>query len=188
MIGHQKACQDSTCPPSLFLGSWRMWRFLMHLVMVSDGWEHPKEASLKVSWILDIRKPVKTPPVLQVSSWGLGGCGGSWRTWWWSQMEGNIQEKLPWKFHEDWTSETLSRLHLSSKFLPGVLEDMEVPDAPGDGLRWKRTFKRSFPESFIKIGHQKPCQDSTCPPSLSLESWRTWRFLMVLDMIPEGQK
>ena len=33
----------------------------------------------------------------------------------------------------------MSRLHLSSKSLPGVLEDVEVPDAPGDGLRWKRT-------------------------------------------------
>ena len=59
--------------------------------------------------------------------------------WWWSQIEKNILEKLPWKFHEDWITETLSRLHLSSKSLPGVLEDVEVPDAPGDGLRWMRT-------------------------------------------------
>ena len=137
-IGHEKSCQDSTCPPSLFLESWRTWRFLMHLVMVSDGWEHPKEVSLKVSWILDIRKPVKTPPVLQVSSWSLGGRGGSWPTLWWSQMEANIQEKLPWKVHEVWTSETLSRLPLSSKSLPGVLEDMEVPDEEGSG--WGVTF------------------------------------------------
>ena len=34
---------------------------------------------------------------------------------------------------EDWTSETLSRLHLSSKSVPGVLEDMEVPDWLGSG-------------------------------------------------------
>ena len=118
--------------------NWWTWRFLMHLVMVSDGWEHPKEASLKVSWILDIRKPVKTPHVLQVSSWGLWGHGGSWCNWWWSKIEENILEKLSWKFHEDWTSESLSRLHLSSKSLPGVLEDVEGPDAPGDGLRWMR--------------------------------------------------
>ena len=32
-------------------------------------------------------------------------------------------------------AETLSRLHLSSKSLPGVLEDMEVPDEPGGGVR-----------------------------------------------------
>ena len=96
------------------LESWRMWRFLTHLVMVSDWREHPRKASLKVSWRLDMRKPVKTPPVLQVSSWGLGGHGGSWRTWWWSQIEKNILEKLPWKFHEDWTWKSLSRLHLSS--------------------------------------------------------------------------
>ena len=49
-------------------------------------------------------------------------------------MEVNIQEKLPRKFHEVWTSETLSRLPLSSKSLPGVLEDMEVPDEEGSGL------------------------------------------------------
>ena len=36
--------------------------------------------------------------------------------------------KLPWKFHEDQTSWTLSRLPMSFKSLPGVLEDMEVPD------------------------------------------------------------
>ena len=37
----------------------------------------------------------------------------------------------------------MSRLHLSSKSLPGVLEDVEVPDEPGDGVI---------------------CQDSICPP------------------------
>ena len=137
-IGHEKPCQDSTCPPSLFLESLWTWRFLMHLVMVSDWREHPREASLKVSWRLDNRNPVKTPPVLQVSSWSLGGHGGSWRTWWWSQIKENIQEKLPWKFHDVWTSETLSRLPLSSKSLPGVLEDMEVPDEEGSG--WGVTF------------------------------------------------
>ena len=28
----------------------------------------------------------------------------------------------------------LSRLHLSSKSLPGVLDDVEVPDEPGGGV------------------------------------------------------
>ena len=122
-------------PLGLFLDSWRILRFLMQLVIVSDVREHPREASLKVSWRLDNRNPVKTPPVLQVSSWSLGGRGGSWCTWWWSQMDENILKKLPWKFHEHWTSGSLSRLHLSSKSLPGVLEDVEVPDATGYGLR-----------------------------------------------------
>ena len=138
-IWHQEPCQDSICPPSLFLVSRRTWTFLMDLQMVSDGREHPSEVSVKVSSRSDIRNHVKTPLVLQVSSWGLGGRGGSWCTWWWSQMDENILKKLPWKFHEYWTSGSLSRLHLSSKSLPGVLEDVEVPDAPGDGLRLKRT-------------------------------------------------
>ena len=58
--------------------------------MVSDERKHPREASLTVSWRLDSRNPLKTPPVLQVSSWSLGGRGE------------NIQEKLLWQFLEDW--------------------------------------------------------------------------------------
>ena len=153
----------------------------MHLVMVSDGSKHPREASLEVSWKLDIRKPVKTPPLLLISSWSLGS-HGSFLTY--MVM---VSEKLPWKFHEDWTSGSRSRLHLSSKYLHGVFEDTEFSDAPGDGLRWKRTSKRGFPESFMKIEHQKPCQDSTCPPSLFLESWRTWRFLMNLEVVSDDR-
>ena len=36
---------------------------------------------------------------------------------------------------KDWMSGTKSRLYLSSKSLPGVLEEIEVPDEPGDGVR-----------------------------------------------------
>ena len=89
----------------------------MKFEVVLDDRKHPLEASVKFSSRFNIRKPVKTPPVLQVCSWSLGGHGGSWRTLWWSQMEVNIEEKLPWKIQEDWTTETLSRLQLSSKSL-----------------------------------------------------------------------
>ena len=58
---------------SLFLDSRRTWTFLMDLEMVSDGREHPSKVPLKVSSRSDIRNHVKTPPVLQVSSWSLGG-------------------------------------------------------------------------------------------------------------------
>ena len=100
-IWHQEPCQDSTCPPSLFLESRRTWTFLMDLEMVSDGREHPSEVSVKVSSRSDIRNHVKTPPVLQVSSWSLGGHGHSWWTWRWCQMGANIHQKLLWKFHQD---------------------------------------------------------------------------------------
>ena len=40
----------------------------------------------------------------------------------------------------------------------------------------------------IKIEHQEPSQDSTCPLSLFLESWRTWRFLMNLEMVSDRRE
>ena len=46
-------------------------------------------------------------------------------------------------FYQDLTSGTLSRLHLSSKSLPGVLEDMEVPDEPGGGVKFKKKIQKS---------------------------------------------
>ena len=76
-IQHQIPYQVSTCPSSLFLESWRTWRFLMNLEVVSDEREHPSEASVKVLSRSNIRNLVKTS--------------------------------------------------LSFKFLPGVMEDMEVP-------------------------------------------------------------
>ena len=77
---------------------------------------------------LEMVSYVKTTPILQVSPWSLGGCAGSLWTWRRCQMIGIILQKLLWKLHHYPSSETLSRLQLSSKSLPGVLEDMEVPD------------------------------------------------------------
>ena len=156
-IPYQEPCQDSTFPPSLFLESWRTWRFLMDLEFGSDEWEHLYEASVKFSSRSNIRNPVKTPPFLHVSSWSLRGHKGAWWNWSMGQMNGWIFMKLLWNFHQDPTSGTLlrvlissmscpeehpisgalSRLHLSSKSLPGVLEDMEDPDGPEVGIRWR---------------------------------------------------
>ena len=60
---------------------------------------------------------------------------------------------------------------------------MDVLDGAGDGVRVLIISMRSFTESFIKIQHQEPHQDSTYPPSLFLESWRMWMFLMELEMV-----
>merc|ERR1711978_818558 len=76
-IQYQEPYQDSTCPLSLFLESWRTWWFLINLEVVSDDRYHPLKASVKVSSRSNIRNSVKTPNVLQVSSWSLGGHGGS---------------------------------------------------------------------------------------------------------------
>ena len=50
--------------------------------------------------------------------------------------------------------ETSSRLHLSSKSLPGVLEDMDVLDGAGDGVRVLIISLGSFTENFIKVKDQ----------------------------------
>ena len=56
-----KSC---TYPLSLFLESWRTWRLVMNLKMLSDRREHPLETSGKFSSRFNIRNPVKTPPIL----------------------------------------------------------------------------------------------------------------------------
>ena len=119
-IWYQQPCQDFSCPPCLFLDSRRTWIVLIDLELVSDGRKHSSEVCVKVSSRSDIRNHVKTPPILQVSSRSLGGHGHSWWTWRWCQMGGNIHKKCLWKFHQDLTSGTMSRLHQSSKSLPGV--------------------------------------------------------------------
>ena len=103
--------------------------------MVSYGRKYPTEATLDVSSRSDIRNRVKSPPVLQVSFWSLGGQGHSWRTWRWC--------KTGWNIHQ------------------------------------------TVCESFIKIWHKEPCQDSTYPPSLLSESRS---FLMDLEMVSEGRE
>ena len=74
-------------------------------------------------------------------------------------------------------------MHLSSKSLDGVLDDMDILDDAGDGVRVLKISLGSSTESFIKIQHQKPSEDYTYPPSLLLESWRTGMFLMELEMV-----
>ena len=66
-------------------------------------------------------------------------------------MKGQIYQNLLRRLHQDLTSGNMSRLHLSSKSPPGVEEDIDIPDGPGDGVRWELTSIRSFCESFIKI-------------------------------------
>ena len=92
-------------------------------------------------------------------------------------------------------------LKISSTSLPEALEDRDVLDGArdgvrvykisiggggGDGVKVVKISQGSFTDSFTKIQHQKPSQDSTYHPSLFLESWRTWRFLMDLVMESGG--
>ena len=114
---------------------------------------------MKILWRSDIRNHFKTPPVIQVSSWSLGRHWHSRWTWRWCQIGDNININLLWKFYQDLKSGTISRLHLSSKSLPGVLEDTEILDELVYGILWVGLSFRSFCKSFIKIWHLEPCQD-----------------------------
>ena len=75
---------------------------------------------------------------------------------------------------------------MSFKSLNGVFEDTDDPDCAGDGVRRLGGPLESFTESFNKIENQEPCQDSPCPLSFLMESWRTWMFLTELGMVSGG--
>ena len=68
-----------------------------------------------------------------------------------------------------WDSWTMSRICMSSKSLPGVLEDINVSDWPGVGVKWTGVSIWTFYKSFKKIYTQEPYQDYTYPPSYFLE-------------------
>ena len=55
---------------------------------------------------------------------------------------------------------------MSSKSFPGVLEDRDVLDGAGDGVKVLNISQGSFTKSFIKIQHLEVCQESTYPKSL----------------------
>ena len=88
----------------------------------------------------------------------------SWRTWRFLMVLGPLFLKV-------------SSLVLQS------MKEMEVPGKPGDGVIWHVSTLRYSCENFIQIQHQEPNQDSTCPPSPFLESWRTWRLLTNPEMV-----
>ena len=82
----------------------------------------------------------------------------------------------------------MSRFHLSSKSLPGALEERDVLDGDRGGVRVLKISLGSFTESFIKIQHQEASQDSMYPPSLFLESFRRGMFLMEIEVGSEYSK
>ena len=130
---------------------------------------------------------------------------------WWSKMKGNfcesfiiIKHELPFQDSifppclflefllefsiifsccENFIKIQHKELCQDSKSLPGFLEDMEVPDEPGDGVIWHVSIIWSCSENFIKIQHQEPCKDSTHPPCPFLESWRRCRLVTNLEIV-----
>ena len=123
----------------------------MELKMVSRYSIYPREVLLKVSSRSNIWKFVKNPPILQVTSWSLGGKVCSWWSWRWCQGTQDIPGKFYWKFHQDPTSGSLSRLHLSARSPPVILEDLKVPDGTGVGVGGSSKPIETFPESLTMI-------------------------------------
>ena len=69
---------------------------------------------------------------------------------------------------------SLSRVHLSSKSLPGVLEDMDDCDGAWDGVRVLIISIESFTERFVKIQHQVLYLKDLCI-IVSIVSTCTWK-------------
>ena len=111
---HGESLPGSWCP---FLKSLWTWWIMIKLEMVSGGLEKPKEPSLKLLLRSNLWSPVKTIHFLYGPLWSLGGYGGSWQSWKWCQGVRRTPRKVPWKFHKDQTSGTLSRLKVSFKSL-----------------------------------------------------------------------
>ena len=66
-----------------------------------------------------------------------------------------------------------SRLSMSSKSDPGVLEDRMIPDTTKIAFNRFRNVFWTVSASFMNICCEKVHQDSLCLQSLTLESWRT---------------
>jgi len=148
---HQEPCHDFTCPPSPFLESWRTWMFLTNLEMVPYDMYQSYEVALKISSKSNIRNHVKTLLVLIVPSWSLGGHVGFLTTWRKCHMTCINPLKMLWKFHQNQTSGTLSRLHV-----------LQAPSwsIGGHGgswwtLRWCH-INRSILITFLWGFHQEP--------------------------------
>ena len=57
-----------------------------------------------------------------------------------------------------------------------------------DDVRVFEIFLENFPENFIRVNPQEPCQVYNFSPSPSLVSWRTGMFLIELEMVSEYSK
>ena len=125
-FGQQKVHQDSLCPRSLTLESWRM--------------------------------------------------DGSWDPWNWYKFAKKCILNQYCKFHQLWIAKSPSRLPMSSKSDPGVLEDRMVPETIKIVFNVLRNVFWIGPESLSPFRHTEHCQDSLCPLSLTLESWRTLHY------------
>ena len=122
----------------------------------------------------NIRNPVKNPPFPNVSSWS------SWWTWRWVQMYRSILMKLLWNFHKD--QEHWEHCQDSTFTLCLCLEGHW-----GSWLTWRwGQMIGSILMNFLWYYHQEKtsgsCQASIFTTCLFLESRRTWRFMINLEM------
>ena len=90
------------------------------------------------------------------------------------------------QFHELLLLKSPSSLSMSLKSDPGVLEDMLIPETTKIAFNKFRNVLWTISASFINFSPEKVHQDSLCPRSLTLESWRTGWFLRPLKLLSIG--
>ena len=185
---HFQVHQELPCPPTLQEETWRTGGILTRFLML-DLDETFTEASEVWSLSYDTTSRfIRNLNILQDSRKRLGGQVESWQGFWcliFMKLSGKLllyvhfhlrpspgalgtstSSKTPRRDSEDrWTSGSLSRPRLSSKSLLGVLEDVEVPDTHGDGLR------EASMKVLWRLDVRKQVKTS---PVLQVSSWSLW--------------
>ena len=135
-----------------------MWQFDSTIGLMV--WEEVLSCLQKVLSRSDISNHVKTFPVLQCL---FLDSRQHWYSWNGVRWEGTFTYKCRWKFYQDLTSGTMSRLHLSSKSLPRVQEDMDL-EMVSDG--------RDHPSKVsVKVSSRSDIRiDVKTPPVLQVSS------------------
>ena len=141
------------------------------------------EPILQVSSTFDLKKSIKIHYVLQVQPWSHGGQDGSWYPWNWCHYVQKCILNQYCKLPQLLTWKSPSRLIMTLKSNLGVLEDRMVPDTIGIGVNMLRYVFWANTVSFINFWLEKVHQDSLCPPSPTLESWRIGWFLIPLELV-----
>ena len=154
---HQEPCQDSTCPKSLFLEFWRTIWFILYYIYIIHQAQTLSRLHLSSKSLPEVWENISVPniPVNGVRYEGLSfEASVKLSSRLVSPPSPILESRRKCRFlmnlelvsdNREYSFEAsvkvssrfdfLSRLHLSSKSLPGVWQDIYFPDEPGNGVR-----------------------------------------------------